>query len=103
MPFSIKRAVFMQDEECILVDRRGRAHSCVIQGGLNLGSQVVLVTLRDSDRRRPVLCLAADGVDPGCFRRIRLRVRMLPAQPSGWLGWLRRGGISRTEKSSVEN
>lgn len=101
MPFSTVRAVFMQDEECILVDRRGRTRSCVMQEGLNLGNHVALITLRDRGRRRSVLCLATDGVDPASFRRVRIRVRMSPAQHSGWPVWLRRGAeIWRRRKKS---
>jgi len=90
MPFSIVRAVFMQDEECVLVDRRGRARSCVIRDGMNLGSRVALMTLIDRGRRGPVLCLDAGSVDCMAFRRVRVRVRMLPVQSSGWLVGLRR-------------
>lgn len=82
MPFSIVRAVFMQDAECILVDRRGRARSCELKDGVNLGHFIALVTFRDNGWRRPVLCLAADSADPEPFRRLRMHLRMVPAQPS---------------------
>ena len=91
MSFSLVRAVFMQGDECILVDRRGRTRSCVMKDGLQLGRYIAFVMLGDTGWRTPVLCMAADGVDAEPFRRVRMRLRMIPARPSAVASVLRRG------------
>jgi hypothetical protein len=101
MPFSIVRAVFMRDAECVLVDRRGRARSFEVKDGMNLGRFVAIVTLRDDGWRSPVLCLSVDGVNPEVFRRVRMRTRMLPTQPSVVHALLRHGLAIRNSRNKV--
>lgn len=80
MPFSIVRAVLMQDDECILVDRRGRSRTAILAGGLTFGGLLAVLHLREGSGRPRALCLPSGPIARDAHRRLRARIRV-PAGP----------------------
>lgn len=100
LPWSVVRAVMLQDEECILIDRRGRSRYTNITGGVALGSVVGILSLEGRRLRRQTLCAFAGSVDGDTLRRIRVRLRLpvtSPVRNSLSLGHRRISGFRRND------
>lgn len=76
MPFSITRVMLLQDDECVMFDRRGQYRSMELAGGLTLGTLCVVLMLRQNRWRSLALCLSSDSVPQEIHRRLRMRLRM---------------------------
>lgn len=81
LPGSVVRAVMLHDEECILIDRRGRSRSMILTGGVALGSLVAVLSLQGWRLRRRTLCAFAGSVDRDTLRRVRARLRLPVSLP----------------------
>lgn len=76
LPGSIVRAVMHHDDECILVDRRGRPYTTTVSGSVVLGDFLAVLTLDQGWWSRRTLCAFPDSVDEDVFRRLRIRLRI---------------------------
>lgn len=76
LPGSVVRAVMMQDDECILIDRRGRSRPTTVTGGVALGSLVSVLSLKGGGQGRYTLCVFAGSVEKDTLRRLRIRLRV---------------------------
>lgn len=76
MPSSITRVTLLQDDECVISDRKGRARSVNLTGGVELGSLCAVLSFREGRRRTRTVCLFCDSVARDLHRRIRMRLRV---------------------------
>lgn len=84
-PSAVVRLVLLEDDESMVVERRGRQRGVRVIRAVVVSSSLALVTLRAGRWRARTLCIAGDAVAADAFRRLRVRLD-LHAGPTGKTG-----------------
>lgn len=81
-PGLMVHAVMRHDDECILVDWRGRPQATTVTRGVTVGDFLAVLALNGGQWGRRTLCAFADSVDEDVLRWLRMSLR-IPAGDAG--------------------
>lgn len=84
-PSAIVRLVLLEDDESMVVERRGTQRGVRVVRAVVVSSSLAVVTLRVGRWRTRALCVAGDAVSADAFRRLRARLG-LRTGPAGRTG-----------------